>query len=76
MHKAYGKTKKYTFDPDTKKITNIKNHKTIKKYEYMGLQEYETRKSIQMRQAKQYASLGIMAVSTIHAAIGTIKYGR
>ena len=76
MHKAYGKTKKYTFDPDTKKITNIKNHKTIKKYEYMGLQEYETRKSIQMRQAKQYASLGIMAVSTILAAIGTIKYGR
>ena len=76
MHKAYGKTKNYTFDPDTKKITNIKNHKTIKKYEYMGLQEYETRKSIQMRQAKQYASLGIMAVSTILAAIGTIKYGR
>ena len=76
MHKAYGKTKNYVFDPDTKKITNIKNHKTIKKYEYMGLQEYETRKSIQMRQAKQYASLGITAVSTILAAIGTIKYRR
>lgn len=74
MHKAYGKTKKYTFDPDTKKFTNIKNHKTIKNYEYTGLQEYENRKSIQMLEAKQYIPIGVMAVSTILATIGKIKY--
>ena len=74
MHKAYGKTKKYVFDPDTKKFTNIKNHKTIKNYEYTGLQEYENRKSIQMLKAKQYIPLGITAASIILATIGKIKY--
>ena len=74
MHKAYGKTKKYAFDPDTKKFTNIKNHKTIKNYEYTGLQEYENRKSIQMIKAKQYIPLGITAASTILATIGKIKH--
>ena len=74
MHKAYGKTKKYAFDPDTKKFTNIKNHKTIKNYEYTGLQEYENRKLIQMIKAKQYIPLGITAASTILATIGKIKY--
>lgn len=74
MHKAYGKTKKYVFDPDTKNFTNIKNHKTIKNYEYTGLQEYENRKSIQMLKAKQYIPLGTMAVSAILATIGKIKY--
>ena len=74
MHKAYGKTKKYVFDPDTKKFTNIKNHKTIKKYEYTGLQEYEMRKSVQIQKAKRYASLGIAVTSAILTAIGTRKY--
>ena len=74
MHKAYGKTKKYIFDPDTKKFTNIKNHKTIKNYEYTGLQEYENRKSIQMLKAKQYIPLGITAASAVLSVIGASKY--
>lgn len=74
MHKAYGKTKKYVFDPDTKKFTNIKNHKTIKNYEYKGLQDYEIRKSIQMNKVKQYIPLGATAASAILTAIGTRKY--
>lgn len=74
MHKSYGKTKKYAFDPDTKKFTNIKSHKTIKNYEYKGLQEYEMRKSIRIQKAKRYTSLGIAATSAILTAIGTRKY--
>lgn len=73
MHKAYGKTKRYVFDPDTKKYTNVKNHKTLKNYEYKGLQDYETRKHIKMVIAKQYTALGIAAASAILAAIGKRK---
>ncbi len=73
MHKSYGKTKQYVFDPDTKTYTNAKKHKTIKNYEYKGLQNYETMKQTKMVVARQYTARGIASAAAILAAIGTMK---
>ena len=79
MAKKYGKTSQYVFDPDTKKFTNKKTGKTVKDYEYTGMQMYEAYKTAKRIKTISNIYTGIGVVSAILAAsnsIGSVPYRR
>ena len=76
MHKKYGKTKSYKYDEASKLYINKKTGKSIKDYEYVGMQNYElmkTRKTFQM-QANMVAGAAIAAYLLTTIGMGSVPY--
>lgn len=68
MAKKYGKSKDYTFDSDKKNYINKRTKRTIKKFEYEGLMNYETFKRTKRIQIANEAAAAAAAM-TVTAAM-------
>lgn len=73
MHKKYGKSKNYIYDPDKKQLVNRKTHKSIKDYEYKGLRNYEAYKSTKISNIKNGIKIGASVSASVLAVFGSIK---
>lgn len=79
MHKKYGKSNQYIYDPDTKKYTHKKTHKTIKDFEYTGMVAYENYRQLKVSQLKNAVKIGTSVTVAVLAAtnsIGQIPYAK
>ena len=74
LSKVYGKSKNYVYDPNTKKMTNVKTRETIKNYEYEGLLVNEFRNNVKAKNFQTRVYNGAIIAVTFLSLYGTTKY--